>query len=130
TSRSLKRQFDALLFPSHKPVFLNHSRAGIPAQQGVVVSCWSNGFSSLEPMHCFAEAVVCVMAAAWRSSGELRLCAAFGQNAAVVSTLIRALYPHEDFLRLRVADAVTFAEAIAQRQQQRDKSRLVFGFSR
>ena len=66
------------------------------------------------------------MTRAGRALCKLRLGPALGQNSGVISPLVLAFYPGQKLVRLGVADSVALAEAIGQREQERNQSPLVF----
>src|SRR5205085_10688087 len=101
-------------------------RAGVPAQEGVVVPRRANAFSSFEPAHRFTKTVVRVMTRSGSALGELRFRAALVEDAGVIGPLVFAFHAREQLLSLGVADAVTFPKTIRDREQQCDQRRLIF----
>src|SRR5438105_15241771 len=45
-----ERQLDSFVYPRGKVIFVDHARAGVPAQQGIVIAGRANHFRLFEPI--------------------------------------------------------------------------------
>src|SRR5204862_1053980 len=85
----LERKFDSFFFfASYEFVSFNDAGAGVPAQNRIVVTGRAERFGFFEPVHCFAQKIVSLEAAARRVLAQLRLCPAFGDDSGILGPLI------------------------------------------
>src|SRR2546423_12006806 len=84
-----QRKFDSFfLFPRNEFIALDHACAGVPTEDRVVVTGWSERLRFFEPVHCFAEKIVRLEATARRVLPQFRLCAAFGHDSGIIRAVI------------------------------------------
>ena len=85
----LERKFDSFFFfASYEFISLNDAGAGVPPQNRIVVTGWAERFGFFEPVHCFAQKIVCLKPAARRVLPQFRLCPAFGDDSGIIRALI------------------------------------------
>ena len=122
----LERKFDSFFFfTSYELVSLDDSSASVPPQNRIVVTRRTERFGLFEPVHCFAQKIVRLKPAARRVLSQFRLCPAFGDDSGIICPLIFRFHAAQQFLRLRLADAVRFFETIGECEQKRDDGSLV-----
>jgi hypothetical protein len=85
-----ERQLDSLVFARGKMILVDHARAGVPTQQGIVISRGANCFRLFEPIHRFTKSLVRLMATTGRPARELRFGATLCQNSTVIGMLVLA----------------------------------------
>ena len=85
----LERKFDSFFFfASYEFVSLNDAGAGVPPQNRIVVTGWAERFGFFEPIHCFAQKIVCLKSATRGVLPQFRLCPAFGDDSGIIRALI------------------------------------------
>src|SRR5437868_6368317 len=85
-----ERQLDSFVFARGEMILVDHARAGVPAQQGIVISGGTNRFRLFKPVHRFAEPLVSLMSATGSTARELRLGQALRQYPAVIRVFVLA----------------------------------------
>src|SRR4029453_6609801 len=86
----LQWQLDSFVDACSKMVFVDHARASVPAQQGIVVSGGAKRFRFFKPIHRFTESFVGMMTAAGRPARELSFGQTLRQNPPVIGVLVFA----------------------------------------
>src|ERR1044072_1169056 len=124
-STLLQRQFHALFFARDEFVLRDDARAGVPAQERIVIPVRTDGLSFFEPIHGVTKPIVGVKPRAGSALSELHLGTAFRQDAGIISPLVFALQPRQKLLRLRIAHSIAFAKAVADREQESDQRLLI-----
>src|SRR5205814_8867150 len=127
---SLQRRLDVFVFSRGELVLGNHPSASIPAEDCIIVSGRSKRCGFLEPVHGLAETFVGLVVATRRAAGELRFSASLRQYSAVIGALVFAFDSGQNLFRLSVANTITFAKTVGQREQERGQRLLIFRLCR
>src|SRR5438067_531971 len=101
-----------------------HSRTGVPAQNGVVVSMRPEGFGSLVVIHRLAQGMIGIGIAGGPVLTEVRMGLAFPDETGVVGTLVLTFDAGEQLFRRFHRSAVV--KLIGARKQERNE-RLLMG---
>src|SRR5689334_6566878 len=101
-----------------------HSRAGVPAQNGVVVSMWPEGFGSLVVVHRFAQGMISIGVAGRPVLAQVRMGLTLPNETGVVGTLVLTIDAGEQLFRRSHRNAVV--KLIGARKQERNE-RLLMG---
>src|SRR5207237_8299255 len=120
-----QRQLGAFLWPRPELVARNDSRAGVPAQQRVVIARRADFLRLLEPRQRLAEQFKGVKAGAGSAVVQLSLGFAFANDSGVIRSLVFVVQQRQQVLRLGVAHAVALDEPVGQRQQEDDQRMLI-----
>src|SRR3954466_11403355 len=125
---SLERKLDSFFFfTSYESVSRNDARAGVPAQNRIVVTGRTQRFGFFEPLHRLPQKIVSLKPATRRVLPQFRLCPAFSNDSGIIRPLVFRRQSCEQFFRLRLADAIRFFEPISECEQERDNSPLIIG---
>ena len=76
---TIQWQLDSLVFARRKMIFVDHARAGVPAQHGVIISSRAKRFRLFEPRHRLTESLVSLVTTAGRPACQLRFSPALRQ---------------------------------------------------
>src|SRR5262249_41317057 len=118
--------FGAILFPGRQFVPIHHSITGVPAKKGIVISRRSNFLRDLKMAHGFAEFVIRVVTRSGAALIKFRFGSALVKDARVISALVIAFNLAQELRRLGLTDAITFAEAVGEGEEQGNHGTLVF----
>src|SRR5262249_29533056 len=124
----LQRKFYSFFFfASYELVSLNDPRAGVPPENRIVVTGWSERLRFFEPVHRLAQKIVRLEATPRRVLAQLHFCTAFSHDPGIIGTVIIRSHAAQQFFRLRLTDAIRFFEAIGECEQKHYDGPLVIG---
>ncbi len=104
---------------------LHEADAGVPAQDGIVVSSGARGHRRRIPFHRFEEEAR--GEAGMRPSAQLRLAPPLPDDPGVVGALVLAAQLRQDTIRLIHGHVVALAELVGDGQEQHGEHLLVVG---